>query len=414
MADANTPPVGEQRRPGMDHQHHAYRTLTEAPRFVWPDDARIAFTVTLVLDYWEVNPPEDASPRSAHRVAVGQIFSRLAHLEPTRIRRARRHLPRAGRAGPVRHDTQRGARRGGGEALSGAGRRTGPAQRLLHGARHLCDAAHQQPHERSRGTRASSPKAATRCALRRERRRSAWCGQDFNESDRTPALLAEAGFTYTTDWASDDRPFLLERGLVALPPQPEWNDLECMWLRRVPPPVWADNIAEAFAYLHDEGGASFNLTLHPWIAGQAHRIRYLRDALSRVLGRQGIWRTTTDEVARRIAYRSSYRGRRPCCNSAPTANTATRTCHRMRPTPASAVTSARSAPHCVETVLFNVCPNCGGGFVPRPIRPATERRPGVAVDQAPASDTARPPEMGPRRNCRRSFARCATSQPEQR
>ena len=26
---------------------------------------------------------------------------------------------------------------------------------------------------------------------------------------------------------------------------------------------------------------------------------------------------------------------------------------------------------CVDTVLGNVCPNCGGGFVPRPIRPVT-------------------------------------------
>jgi uncharacterized protein len=26
---------------------------------------------------------------------------------------------------------------------------------------------------------------------------------------------------------------------------------------------------------------------------------------------------------------------------------------------------------CVDRVLFNICPNCGGGFVPRPIRPAT-------------------------------------------
>lgn len=25
---------------------------------------------------------------------------------------------------------------------------------------------------------------------------------------------------------------------------------------------------------------------------------------------------------------------------------------------------------CVETLLHNVCPNCGGGFVPRPIRPS--------------------------------------------
>jgi hypothetical protein len=40
---------------------------------------------------------------------------------------------------------------------------------------------------------------------------------------------------------------------------------------------------------------------------------------------------------------------------------------------------------CVETVLFNVCPNCGGGFAPRPIRPATERRPGVCLAKRPAS-----------------------------
>jgi uncharacterized protein len=29
---------------------------------------------------------------------------------------------------------------------------------------------------------------------------------------------------------------------------------------------------------------------------------------------------------------------------------------------------------CVEQVLENVCPNCGGGFVPRPIRPAKNWR----------------------------------------
>lgn len=40
---------------------------------------------------------------------------------------------------------------------------------------------------------------------------------------------------------------------------------------------------------------------------------------------------------------------------------------------------------CVETVLSNVCPNCGGGFAPRPIRPATERRKGVFLGRQPAS-----------------------------
>jgi hypothetical protein len=41
---------------------------------------------------------------------------------------------------------------------------------------------------------------------------------------------------------------------------------------------------------------------------------------------------------------------------------------------------------CVDTKLHNVCPNCGGGFVPRPIRPATERRPGVCVTKQLPSD----------------------------
>ena len=41
---------------------------------------------------------------------------------------------------------------------------------------------------------------------------------------------------------------------------------------------------------------------------------------------------------------------------------------------------------CVETRLFNVCPNCGGGFVPRPIRPRQEWRPGASVLKQPPSD----------------------------
>ncbi len=40
---------------------------------------------------------------------------------------------------------------------------------------------------------------------------------------------------------------------------------------------------------------------------------------------------------------------------------------------------------CVDQVLRNVCPNCGGGFVPRPIRPSVERRPGVCLGKQPAS-----------------------------
>jgi hypothetical protein len=42
---------------------------------------------------------------------------------------------------------------------------------------------------------------------------------------------------------------------------------------------------------------------------------------------------------------------------------------------------------CVDTILHNVCPNCGGGFVQRPIRPSTERREGISLGHQPASVT---------------------------
>jgi len=42
---------------------------------------------------------------------------------------------------------------------------------------------------------------------------------------------------------------------------------------------------------------------------------------------------------------------------------------------------------CAETRLHNVCPNCGGGFVPRPIRPAIEWRQGLSLAKRPASTT---------------------------
>lgn len=40
---------------------------------------------------------------------------------------------------------------------------------------------------------------------------------------------------------------------------------------------------------------------------------------------------------------------------------------------------------CADGVLRNVCPNCGGGFAPRPIRPVAEWRPGLSVTKKPAS-----------------------------
>lgn len=44
---------------------------------------------------------------------------------------------------------------------------------------------------------------------------------------------------------------------------------------------------------------------------------------------------------------------------------------------------------CVDDILSNVCPNCGGGFVPRPFRPRSARREGTSLAHQPASEKRR-------------------------
>ena len=44
---------------------------------------------------------------------------------------------------------------------------------------------------------------------------------------------------------------------------------------------------------------------------------------------------------------------------------------------------------CVETVLHDVCPNCGGGFQPRPLRPQRAWRDGTGLTHDPPGETRR-------------------------
>ena len=44
---------------------------------------------------------------------------------------------------------------------------------------------------------------------------------------------------------------------------------------------------------------------------------------------------------------------------------------------------------CVEVVLHDVCPNCGGGLARRPIRPRTAWREGTGLAQDPAGQRRR-------------------------
>jgi hypothetical protein len=66
------------------------------------------------------------------------------------------------------------------------------------------------------------------------------------------------------------------------------------------------------------------------------------------------------------------------------ANIATRTCRQPPPKRICSYECTFCA-DCVDRHLNNVCPNCGGGFMPRPIRPARAWRSGLSLAKRPAS-----------------------------
>jgi hypothetical protein len=59
---------------------------------------------------------------------------------------------------------------------------------------------------------------------------------------------------------------------------------------------------------------------------------------------------------------------------------------------------------CVEGVLEDVCPNCGGGFAPRPIRPANNWRGGNFLGAYPASTRVKHRPVDPATHARFSAA----------
>jgi hypothetical protein len=68
---------------------------------------------------------------------------------------------------------------------------------------------------------------------------------------------------------------------------------------------------------------------------------------------------------------------------------------------------------CVDAVLANVCPNCGGGFTQRPVRPARDWKGGNFLGKDPAGTRVRHRPVDPAAH--RAFAAAIRSiTPERR
>lgn len=166
-----------------------------------------------------------------------------------------------------------------------------------------------------------------------------WLSQDWGTTPDTFALMAEAGLSYTLDWCNDEQPYFLNappvnapvnavpvnvaplnaaagdassptRPLVAVPLSPEWDDVQCQWLRNITPRDHASLALSALDRLtgecHQHGrSAVFGLALHPWVCGMSSRIGPLRQLLADLAARPGVQWASPGQIAAQHASAAS-------------------------------------------------------------------------------------------------------------
>lgn len=134
-----------------------------------------------------------------------------------------------------------------------------------------------------------------------------WLGPWISQSPITPDLLAEAGYRYLLDWCHDDQPTWFAtrtRTILAIPYPQELNDIPAIVARRLTGRDFAQAIIDGFDEMLAQSATAplvMGIALHPYIAGQPHRLRPLRAALAHIAAhREGVWLTTPGAIAAEI------------------------------------------------------------------------------------------------------------------
>lgn len=130
-----------------------------------------------------------------------------------------------------------------------------------------------------------------------------WLSIGKSESENTPDLVAANGIEYLCDWCNDDMPypFKTRNGeMFAMPHTQEIDDRLVLLGFHHREQEFVQQIKDQFDTLYAEseqyGGRILSMTLHPWVMGHPYRIRYLKDALSYILGHEGVWAATGAEI----------------------------------------------------------------------------------------------------------------------
>jgi allantoinase len=129
-----------------------------------------------------------------------------------------------------------------------------------------------------------------------------WESPGLTETDETVDLLAEAGIEYVADWVLDEQPVPIRTRagtLVSIPYTVEVNDVVISAVQQQPSDEIFRRGRDQFDRLHLDGARAprvMAISIHPYLTGVPHRIKYLEALYDHILGHDGVVMWTGAEI----------------------------------------------------------------------------------------------------------------------
>lgn len=121
-----------------------------------------------------------------------------------------------------------------------------------------------------------------------------WESPGLTETDETVDLLAEAGIEYVADWVLDEQPVPIKTRagtLISIPYTVEINDVVISAVQQQPSDEILRRGRDQFDRLYLDGASAprvMAISIHPYLTGVPHRIKYLEALYDYVLGHDGV------------------------------------------------------------------------------------------------------------------------------
>jgi allantoinase len=130
-----------------------------------------------------------------------------------------------------------------------------------------------------------------------------WESPGLTETLETIDHLAEAGIQYVADWVLDDQPVYISTthgAVVSVPYTVELNDIVMMLVQHHPAEEMLRRGRDQFDRLYADsasGARVMAISVHPYISGVPHRIRYVEELYRYILAKPDVVHWTGAQIA---------------------------------------------------------------------------------------------------------------------